>query len=452
MKESDNQEVQRIFDWFLSFLKPTEWSDRKQAIEKHLESVHTPKSFREKAINYESVSFQTDKMGWYLYLAEMILTEPTKYEPIQGARVLPIFERLGADFELLQQIGGISQKVQKLMSSDKDRPEPDSALFEILVALLWKRNGWKDVAFITEAPPEKRPDIRAASGDTEWFIECKRLNTNSEYSKRERKKWLAMWRHLRDCLIDNRIPAVLEIVFHVELDMLPDDFLVKQLSGKLPLLSSPCIVISNEQWQVTFDTVNFDKARAHLEQFFVKTPSSQLNKLIAGYRDPNRGFTSVVLGKTGRFGEGLVNNKFLKTMDFAAGAFWHCDAERSIEKKARDIRGHLADAVKQLSKDKKSVIHVGLETLDGVLVEAERYNRIFNTVRHFDSSGKDLRWVYCHLFQSYAPPDQDWVLDETIYHFTHADFETEQPLAYMGTMASNKDTSDDGVHWLRDTP
>jgi len=77
--------------------------------------------------------------------------------------------------------------------------------------------------------------------------------------------------------------------------------------------------------------------------------------------------------------------------------------------------------------------------LDGVLVEKKRYERIFNKVTNFDNSGKDLRWVYCHLFQSYAPPDQDWVYDETVHYFNHVDFETAQPLAYSGVMATDRD-------------
>ncbi len=452
MRSVDNPEVQRLLKWMLGFIKQDEWDSRKKAIESHIEYIHTPKKIREKAKKHESISFQKDKIGWYLYLAEMILTEPTKYEPIQGARVIPIFERLGTDFELLRQIGGIDEKVSNLLSFGKRNiPEPDSVLFEILVALLWKRNGWEDVSFIPEAPPEKSPDIKVASGNTEWFIECKRLNGTSDYSKEERQKWLKMWQHLRKYLVAKQIPAVFEIVFHVELNTLPDDFLVRQLAGKLSLLSSSCIVISNEQWQVSFDTVNFEKVKAHLEKFSVKMSSTQLQELIAGYRDPNRGFTHVVFGKTEYFGEGHVNNKYLTSMDFAAGAFWHCDAEASIDKKARDIRKRLGEAVKQLPENKNCVVHVGLETLDGVLVEAERYKRIFNTAQNFDNYGKDLRWIYCHLFQSYAPPDQDWVFDETVHYFSHINAGNNQPLNHHLVMTSVGDSCD-GIHWLRDTP
>jgi len=230
-------EVQRALDWFLSFIDPVEWRRRKEAIEQQLEAVHSFRASPEEAITLEpvAITINSDRIGWYLYLAETALTEATKYEPIQGARILPIFERLGADFEQLIRIGGIEDKVMRMLSLEM--ANPDSGLFEILVALLWKKNGWREVEFVPESPPEKRPDIKASSRNAEWAIECNRLAKSSEYSQRERKKWLRMWRYLRDFLIDRRIPAVLDIVFHVELETLPDDFLREQLTGKLSLVS-----------------------------------------------------------------------------------------------------------------------------------------------------------------------------------------------------------------------
>lgn len=71
---------------------------------------------------------------------------------------------------------------------------------------------------------------------------------------------------------------------------------------------------------------------------------------------------------------------------------------------------------------------------------------------NFDTSGKDLRWIYCHLFQSYAPPDQDWVFNETVHYRNKNTRFIEYPLRYMSVMATEKDVPIDGVHWLRDLP
>ena len=229
--------------------------------------------------------------------------------------------------------------------------------------------------------------------------------------------------------------------------------MVDELRGKLPLVATyPSHVVSNDVWDVSVNPVNFERAVAHLSRYYVKCPSDQMADLIGGRRDPNRGFTCVYGGSIATMGTGHVFDRFLDTMNFAACAFWHCDAARSIERKARDIRSRLADAVRQLPHDSPGVVHVGLETLDGVAVEAERYRRIFNTVSRFDVSSKPLGWVFCHLFQSYAPPDQGWVLDETVYYFATASMPEETPLEQFAVIVPESEMSSSGVHWLRDPP
>jgi len=367
---------------------------------------------------------------------------------------VPIFKRLGTDFDLLERVKGVDDRVERMLDSEKQ--QPDGALFELLVALVWARNGSKEVELLEEAPPEKRPDIRALIEDEAWYIECKRLDKTSAYSERERRKWLRMWTQARDVLIDRRYSVVLDVVFHVELESLPDDFLVEELCGKLALVQPPCSVISNEVWEVSASPVDYAAARDHLSRYCVKYPSDQIVELIGGRREPNRGFTSAIEGRFVQMGEGPGNNRFLDKLSFSVGAFWSCDADRSTERKARDIRGRLAEAVRQLPDGERGVVHVGLETLDGQIVEAERYARIVNTVRQFDAEGKDLRWVYCHLFQSYAPPHDCWIIDETVYYFGRSDQTSHEPISKRSSVIPEDEADEDNdgvsVHWMRPTP
>ena len=420
-------------------------------MEEHLQETFPIYPSRSVAEMHPPVSTALDTIHWYLYMAENALTSVAKYEPTQSARILPVFARLGAELEILKQVQGAPEKARELV---KNRPElADSTLFEFLVALLWKRNGWSSVSFVPESPSAKTPDLVAQSGGSRWAIGCKRLAKKSDYSTRERMNWLKLWRPLSRWLVDHRQPVILDVVFHVELETLPDEFVVDELCGKLPLIATyPSHVVSNDVWDVKVRPVDFERAAAHLSRYYVKCLSDQMVELIGGRRDPNRGFTCVYGGRTATLGTGHVFDRFLDSMDFAAGAFWHCDAVRSIERKARDIRAHLADAVRQLPHDLPSVVHVGLETLDGVAVEAERYRRIFNTVSRFDVSGKALSWVFCHLFQSYAPPDQGWVLDETVYYFATASMLGKTPLEHFAVIVPETEMSSSGVHWLRDPP
>jgi hypothetical protein len=323
-------------------------------------------------------------------------------------------------------------------------------LFELLIALIWKRNGW-EVEFLEEAPPAKRPDLRAIRGTDEWFIECKRLSKSSEYSEKERDKWLAMWSPFRDFLAKERIPFVFDIVFHVELHTLPDSYLLNELAGKIRFVHQACKVVSNEVWDVDVWQVDLPHIHEHLEKYSVRYPSDQLHELIGGHRDPNKGFTAIVKGRVERLGEGRGNNRFLDELEFAAGAFRSCDAPRAIEQKARDIRHHLADAVRQLPDNAKGAVHVGLETLDGAIVEEERYRRITQSVYKFDARGKNLEWVYCHLFQAYSPPEEMWVMDETVYYFGRTPG-SKQPLRKKSAVVPDDGDSPGGVHWQKPPP
>ena len=451
MNDMDHDNVRPALDWFLSFLGTEEWMARKASMEAQLQKTHPIHPSRKVAEMHPPASTALDTIHWYLYLAENFLTSVAKYEPIQGARILPVFARLGSDLELLTQIEGAAEKAGDLMRGKSE--SADSTLFEFLIAILWKRNGWPAVSFVSESASTKTPDLIAGSGNSRWAIECKRLAKKSDYSTREREKWLQMWRPLSRLLIDRRYAIVLDIAFHVELNTLPDEFVVDELKGKLPFVEMrPNHVVANDIWDVKVRPVNLERAAAHLSQHYVKCPSDQMIELIGGRRDPNRGFTCVYGGRTATMGTGHVFDRYLDLMDFAAGAFWHCDAIRSIEKKARDIRGHLAAAVRQLPQELPSVVHVGLETLDGVAVEAERYRRIFNTVRQFDVNGKPLRWVFCHLFQPYAPPEQAWVMDETVYYFATSPILHERPLEHFAAVVPESETSDSEVHWMRDPP
>jgi hypothetical protein len=439
----------RCIAWIMSFVDPADWKQRAARIEQTLRTVFAAKQSEIEAGTTHSISFPADTVAWYLYLADKALHDPHNYEPNQGARIVPIFNRLGADLDLLKSIRGVEGRIRRMLTSD--RRQPDSILFELLAALLWRRNGYDPVEFIPEVSAARTPDFCATRGSSKWFIECKRLQKSSDYSERERTKWLTLWAHLKAFLIAERQAVVFDIVFHAELENLPDTLLLDELPGKLRLVSPPCRLIDNEIWTVDVKAVDFAAARDHLKQYYVRYPSTQANELIGGRRDPNRGFTALALGTFVQAGEGFGLNTFLDELAYGAGAFWSCDAPRAIERKARDIRGRLAEAVRQLPDNGQCVIHVGMETLEGIAVEMERILRIVGSVASFDSEGKDLKWIYCHQFQSYAPPDEAWVIDETVHDFGRANSERLQPLACQ-SMIVPESHAQEGVHWLRPAP
>lgn len=235
----DDMDVIKAWEWFMSFIPPRQWEKRKRSIENLIstEFRSTP-PFSEPISKGTAITIKDDKIGWYLYLVEMLIKEPYKYEYFQGARVVPIFKRFGMDFALLKDIGGVATKVRKLVHQRKS--EADATLFEILTALLWTRNSW-EVSFLEEQTIKKMPDILARNGREEWYIECKRQSKTSDYALSERLKWQTMISYLNKILLEHNL--LLEIVFHVELTTLPDTFLKDLLAAKLPLVVQPGKVV-----------------------------------------------------------------------------------------------------------------------------------------------------------------------------------------------------------------
>jgi hypothetical protein len=202
---------------------------------------------------------------------------------------------------------------------------------------------------------------------------------------------------------------------------------------------------------VTF--VDFGRIQKHLERFRVKNYSPQLMELVGGRRCARgEGFSAVMNGSKSPHGEGRVVNEYIDDIAWAAGVHWRCDSERAYENKARDVRAHLSKAVEQLPATGRGVIHVGIETYDGELVEAERFQRIINTAGMFNPGGKDLRWVYCHLYEAYATPDKAWTIDETIYQFGANKTPNPEPISERASVVPNEEGAEPGTHWLRDAP
>ena len=439
----DDPHIQQALDWLLSFAHPQDWLDRLAPIEKRLlNGIASPSEFRQTDFDHQDWA-DDDRMAWYVYLARAALNNPFDYEPREGCRISPILKRLGMHLVELKSIKGVDERVKRLVA--KNTKQPDPILFELLVALLWKINGFKTVEFLDESPNGKTPDLRASNGTSEWFTECKRLDRYSQYTRKERTKWRSMWSLFSDQLVQGGHSVVLDIRFHVELTELPDDYLATQLTGKLKLVHPPINLVSNDVLDVNVYPVDYATANRHLSRYSVRCPSDQLDELVGGKRDPNRGFSGVIAGDFKQFGRAT----FLRRLSFAAGAFWYCNARAAVLAKARHVRSRLAKAIDQLPDSGKGAVHIGIETVDGVMVEEARslLNRM--NLSTMQANAKDLRWFFCHLLQFYAPPRGSWVVDETVERFGS---QPTHPLRSLGVFPSDEPLVEGGRHWRRSPP
>jgi hypothetical protein len=444
LSKLEDEDVISAWKWFLSFISEKDWQKRKANIESKI------------TFNFDSTSptsgdtvlaVKDDLIGWYLYLLDMIINEPHKYEFFQGARVIPIFQRFGTDLDKLKKIEGIGKRVRDLM---RKRPsEADAFLFEILTALLWVRNGY-EVAFIDEKSDSKSPDLVAKKDGKIWNIECKRQSKTADYTYRETLKRRKMISLISMELIKRNI--LLDIKFHVELESLPDTYLKDLLEQELSL-AIPGKIVSNEKADIDLSFIDISGIRDHLKNWSVKYNSPMLNSLIGNKPVDNKGFTCSVFAELFRVGEGDVNNVFVSDISNAYGVYWSCDAEETIKAKARDIKSQVNSALQQFNSDHTAVIHVGMETFDGPEVEMARLEKITNTIEKIDPKTNNLQWIFCHFFQAYSPPDQCWVFDETVSSISRIPKEGPPPLKYWRMVVpEDADNADDIYHWERPLP
>lgn len=444
MPLDQDSDVLKSWLWFLSLISKEDWRIRKSAIEARITiEERTSAPFSESLDKGTLIAIKDDQIGWYLYLAELYLKEPHKYEFFQGARIIPVFKRLGQDFDLLMQIGGVTKKIRNLIKTRKS--EADALLFEVLTALMWARNGW-DVRFLEESKTgKKNPDLYVKKGGREFYVECKRQTKTSDYAYRETKKRQVMISHLNKELLAGCF--LLDITFHVELESLPDTYLRDLLVDKLPTIKSPHKIVEKDVVEIDISFVDVMSINKYLKDHWVKYQSPQLNLLIGRKAPDNLAFTSGLYANFFKVGEGNVNNQYVDEIGLAYGVFCKCDASEAINAKARDIKKQLFSALEQFQPGQNVVIHIGMETFDGPEVEKKRLFKITETVDNLGIKGKNLKWAYCHFFQSYSTPIETWAFDETVTTISSVPPDLPPPLASTFLIVPEEAGQDNKSHW-----
>ncbi|TLP81853.1 hypothetical protein [Maribacter sp. ACAM166] len=447
LPQYDDNHVIQSWEWFMSFMSEKDWQKRKADIENKIAvQFKATQPFSEPLSEGTLVVVKNDVIGWYLYLLDMLINEPHKYEFFQGSRIVPIFKRFGLDLDLLRNIGGVEKKIKELIR--KRKSEADAFLFEIMTALLWARNGYQ-VAFLDEKKAGKTSDIIAKKDGETWSIECKRQSKTSDYTYRENTKRQKMVSYISKTLLERNI--LLDIEFHVELESLPDTFLKNLLEEQLKGAVAGKIV-SNANVDIELSFVDMSTIKEHLENNFVKDYSPMLHSLIGKKPIDNKGFTCGISANFFRIGDGNVNNVYISDINNAFGVYCSCDAKEALWAKARDIKNQVHKAMLQFNSENKAVIHVGMETFDGPQVEKKRFDKIKNTIGKISTQNTNLRWIFCSFFQAYSRPDEYWVFDETVSTISPY-FSLRPPLnTRLMIVPEDEITEDDANHWDRPLP
>lgn len=394
--------------------------------------------------NRPSAPVTTDHVAFYLLLVRAAMERPSNLDFVQASRVLPYISAIGANREVLGSVEGVGDRVRRWLSPAQ-KETPDSTLFELLVAACYSRQGW-ECQFLSESKSKKTPDLRGMREGAERWVECKRLRMRSDYSRDELLHWGRLWSPLRELMKERRHAFVIDIKFHRELRTYPTDYLVSRIVGKLRFIHTRSRVIDDEHVSVTCWPVDLERIARSLRANYTKVGTSSEVLLVTGEYRPEMRVSHAIAGRPVLRDEIYYGPAaFWDEIGFACAAFWSCDASAAVEKKARDVRKHLSEATSQLAGDVPASVHIGIETLDGALVEDHRYERILRTVANFDVSGSGIDWIYCHLFGPESPPNSMWDFAETtVFHGREV---SPHPIGSRMLVIPDTNASAGGVHW-----
>lgn len=444
-------------EWFLSYLKEEDWNVRKGNVVNYFREQEDKvyQNHSEAAEGYKDeknrVAFHEDWVAWYLFLVECLHHRPLVSEMAQSARVFPFFSAIGRHIDIAKDIKGIDNKLNELLNGKMN--QPDSTLFELVVAIMYARNGYS-VEFIPETALNKTPDLKVTREKESYFVECKRLAKITEYAHSERQQWSERWFKLVPLLAGYKYPIFVDVVFKVEIQDTDKAILVNVFNRiKSKVVKGKILKYEDEEIVIHINVINMDEVNNHFEKYFVKWNSPQMVSLLAGGFNSSYNYSHLCnpkeLMRCGLDKDYDVLNIFCSGINNGFCVRWECIAEESINKKAKDVKTHLSKAVRQAPDKEPTIIHISYETLHGPIVEINRANKIAESINLFDCGGKDIRAIYCHAFQP-SVSEEDWEIAETTMRFGKNGFE---PLNFLfhDLLLDEEDTIiESDTHWEQD--
>ncbi|OEE65883.1 hypothetical protein A1OO_08725 [Enterovibrio norvegicus FF-33] len=447
----------KALDWFLDHMGQDVWHERKLNVVAYFKKqqeqlIPDSSNF---GINIEDedarVAFHSDWIAWYLYLVESLYDRPSVDELPQSSRIYPFFAAIGRHIDLAKSIKGIDSKLDELLKGKAN--QPDSILFEILVAIMYRRNGWT-VEFIPEVSRSKTPDLFVTRGSEHFYVECKRQAKVTEYSELERKEWRKRWAKLVPVLTTYGTPTHVDVVFKTEVSN-TDENLVSHVLVELIRRNGieDSISLENEQIIITANHIDMNAVNKHFDRFQVRWNSPQMIALFAGGYDSSGSYTQIhspkAINAWGPDDQEHILNLFCEGVFTAYCAKWECIAEESIDKKAKDVRKLLSKAINQAPLDAPTIVHIAYETLHGPIVEYSRADKIRNSIQSFDCKDKDIRAIYCHAIQPAALVDS-FEIAETTMRFSKNGAILEDILKHDLLLDEPGVKMRDDTHWNED--
>ncbi|SIT08942.1 hypothetical protein SAMN05421786_105104 [Chryseobacterium ureilyticum] len=416
-------DAKKALIFFISRMGDTKWTERRAKVISYFHNVESIqygtkeiKTDEKKAIL--PIAVYEDWIAWYMYLVESIFYRPSCGDTLQSARIFPFFSMIGKNLSTLLDIDGIETKIDELLNEKKN--QPDAIFFELAVANLYCKNGWK-VCFIPESIFYKSPDLQIRKNGKQYWVECKRMQKVSDYSENERLEWQKRSIKLSELLNYQKLSYYIDITFKVPVADTDENILVDTFIDCLKAKESGKIMESKtSQIEVIIKTLDISSINKNLEDKNIRNNSPEIIEALIGEYISGGNYVTALgydeLYKLGTNKDMDVLNIYVNKIKNACIMKWTNISDHSIDMKAKDIKRLLVKAVNQIPSDNPGIIHIGYENLDGPYVERKRFLKIQNTIQNFDYKDKDIQAIFCNNIQLLATSNNfDWAETACFY-------------------------------------
>ena len=378
-------------------------------------------------------------MAWYLLQGRSYAADRGNWVEGEAYRLVPIFQRIGKDLDLLRGVDGAEERGRRLLRGG--RSQADSGLYEFLIALAYRRAGW-EVRFVPERPGVARtPDLEVAKGRRRWAAECKRIG-QAGYAAEEKVRGEALAEPVHHLARTLGRSCVVYVSYKVELAALPDAYLADHAA----------LFFSRERRWAWDDglsrgmilPIDWTGPKAVLARDYVYFGSSRMIELLSGSYDHRLDYS---LRATWR--PSPTRAFYADSVSQASLVSWQSGSFEAARQTARHFRQVVARAAMQLPGDRPGVVHVGYEEHGGNSADDLRYLLNGLEISTFNPGPSRLRYVYTNYMapEHTTAPDEAAAASETMASYWVGRRRTKEPLP--DHMLFIDEPGEPGSHWQR---
>lgn len=384
-----------------------EWERRRNTIIEYLKN---------RPIDYSSknskIRFKEDEIAWYIFLCEEFFRNPLCTNPSQMSRIAPWIISLGRSVDILEELDNIKSKLIDLTKKYKNNP--DGTLFELLVAASYLRSGFK-VEFLEENGA-KTPDLKIYNHNTEFYVECKKLQRRTDYAEWERDTFLKSWDQVKSKLLGDYPNYWFEIEIKQELS--DKNLLDLNLKfNKLKDVNSKTKFYEDEEIVIIGIKRSIFDINKYLDNNYVKMESYTFSKLLGGnsvQSNSDRTHILEILPEYFEAASAPVLGAFVKKINRFSGATRKFSNENSQAKKAKAVGKQVKEALNQLENFQNKVVHVLYEAMESEDIEHLRWQKIEECVGEISTKLTSRDSIKIHRIQYIESVDQMFDILETI--------------------------------------